>query len=106
MRAAVDEREQRWVDRKTRALYIDMNIFNANIGYLHATRLSVELLQSGGVIPTVTVWTVRAFDYNDNMEYLRAAMEGTVRFSSLSLKRDPKLLTVSGVSLPLVGMPT
>ncbi|MBN3309464.1 PKD2 protein, partial [Amia calva] len=64
-----------WLDRGTRAVFIDFSVYNANINLFCIVRLVVEFPATGG---TVTSWhfeTVKLIRYVSNLDYFIAACE-------------------------------
>ena len=60
--------QYRWLDEQTRAFYISMTIFNANL-QLHSTlTFSVEMPASGGLIPTYSVRSQKLLQYSSATE--------------------------------------
>ncbi|MBN3281828.1 PKD2 protein, partial [Polyodon spathula] len=68
-------KENLWLDRGTRVVFIDFSVYNANINLFCVVRLVVEFPATGG---TVTSWhfqTVKLIRYVSNFDYFLAACE-------------------------------
>eukprot|EP00282_Hemiselmis_andersenii_P014144 CAMPEP_0114133990 /NCGR_PEP_ID=MMETSP0043_2-20121206/13919_1 /TAXON_ID=464988 /ORGANISM="Hemiselmis andersenii, Strain CCMP644" /LENGTH=637 /DNA_ID=CAMNT_0001227601 /DNA_START=37 /DNA_END=1947 /DNA_ORIENTATION=- len=66
-------RRDTWIDRQTRAIFIDMNLFNPVTNTLSIVRLLAELPAAGGVIPTLYMRHVGL-----GMMYLKYARNATL----------------------------
>ena len=64
-----------WIDRATRAVFIDLGCFNANTGSLLSVRLLFEFLPTGGVEPFPMLRVLRPLTYEDAMDYVRGLCE-------------------------------
>ncbi|MGH0140735.1 UNVERIFIED_CONTAM: hypothetical protein FKN15_072083 [Acipenser sinensis] len=58
-----------WLDRGTRAVFIDFTAYNANINLFCVIRLVVEFPASGGAIPSWQIRTVKLIRYVNNWDY-------------------------------------
>merc|ERR1711871_282915 len=58
----------RWIDRDTRALFVDFNLFNANMNIFQVNRLAIEMPISGGVRPHSFVRAVKLYRYETLFE--------------------------------------
>ncbi|XP_041123511.1 polycystic kidney disease 2-like 1 protein [Polyodon spathula] len=58
-----------WLDRGTRAVFIDFTAYNANINLFCVIRLVVEFPASGGAIPSWQIRTVKLIRYVSNWDY-------------------------------------
>ncbi|KAM9344848.1 polycystin-2-like protein 1 [Symphorus nematophorus] len=58
-----------WLDRGTRAAFIDFSTYNANINMFCVIRLVVEFPATGGAIPSYQIRTVRLIRYITNWDY-------------------------------------
>uniref|UniRef100_A0A3Q3LYW7 Polycystic kidney disease 2-like 1 n=1 Tax=Mastacembelus armatus TaxID=205130 RepID=A0A3Q3LYW7_9TELE len=58
-----------WLDRGTRAVFIDFSTYNANINLFCVIRLVVEFLATGGAIPSYQIRTVRLIRYITHWDY-------------------------------------
>ena len=52
-----------FVDRQTRVLIVDFNLYNAGVNQHVAARLSFEFLETGGVTPRADFTPIRIFRY-------------------------------------------
>ncbi|XP_061084725.1 polycystin-2-like protein 1 [Conger conger] len=58
-----------WLDRGTRVVFIDFSAYNANINLFCVIRLVVEFPASGGAIPSYQIRTVKLIRYITNWDY-------------------------------------
>ncbi|XP_028278433.1 polycystic kidney disease 2-like 1 protein [Parambassis ranga] len=58
-----------WLDRGTRAAFIDFSTYNANINMFCIIRLVVEFPATGGAIPSYQIRTVRLIRYITTWDY-------------------------------------
>ena len=82
-----------WIDRYTRALFAELNIYNVNVNLLCVVTLLFEDLPTGGGETFVNVQTIRVFRYIGN--FSAALMACEVMFAFLLLRwifRDGKRL--------------
>lgn len=70
-----DLRHDGWVDRATRAVFVDMSCFNANTRSLISMRLLFEFLPTGGIMPHPTLRVLRPLLYEGTSDYVRALFE-------------------------------
>ena len=73
--AAAALQQHGWVDRATRAVFIDFSCFNANSGMLFSVRLLFEFLPSGGIMPMPTLRVLKPLLYVEPMDFARAVFE-------------------------------
>nr|XP_695404.3 polycystic kidney disease 2-like 1 protein [Danio rerio] len=64
-----DLRENLWLDRGTRVLFIDFTAYNANINLFCVIRLVVEFPATGGAIPSYQIRTVKLIRYVTTWDY-------------------------------------
>jgi hypothetical protein len=64
-----------WIDRGTRAVFIDFTLYNANINLFCVIRLVAELPPTGGVVPSWTLGTVKLIRYVTPSDYFVMACE-------------------------------
>uniref|UniRef100_A0A667XTS1 Polycystin 2 like 1, transient receptor potential cation channel n=1 Tax=Myripristis murdjan TaxID=586833 RepID=A0A667XTS1_9TELE len=64
-----------WLDRGTRAVFIDFSTYNANINMFCVIRLLVEFPASGGAIPSYQIRTVKLIRYITYWDYFILACE-------------------------------
>ncbi|XP_030835833.1 polycystic kidney disease protein 2 isoform X3 [Strongylocentrotus purpuratus] len=69
-------KENLWLDRGTRALFVDFTVYNANINYFCIIRLTVEYPPTGGAIPSYKFRTVKLLRYVTAFDYFILACEG------------------------------
>ncbi|CAG5121215.1 unnamed protein product [Candidula unifasciata] len=67
--------EKLWVDRGTRAVFIDFSVYNANINLFCVIRLLIEFPATGGAIPSWTFRTVKLIRYVTVGDYFILACE-------------------------------
>ncbi|KAG7279838.1 hypothetical protein CRUP_013748, partial [Coryphaenoides rupestris] len=58
-----------WLDRGTRAVFVDFSAYNANINMFCVLRLLVEFPASGGAIPSYQIRTVKLIRYINFWDY-------------------------------------
>ncbi|XP_012660780.1 polycystin-2 isoform X1 [Otolemur garnettii] len=64
-----------WLDRGTRATFIDFSVYNANINLFCVVRLLVEFPATGGVIPSWQFQPVKLIHYVTAFDFFLAACE-------------------------------
>ncbi|OCT71797.1 polycystic kidney disease 2-like 1 protein [Xenopus laevis] len=64
-----------WLDRGTRAVFIDFSVYNANINLFCVLRLVVEFPATGGAIPSWQIRTVKLIRYISRWDYFIIACE-------------------------------
>lgn len=64
-----------WIDRGTRAVFLDFTIYNANINLFCQIRLLTEFPATGGAFPSWTYRTVKLIRYVTPMDYFVLACE-------------------------------
>lgn len=64
-----------WLDRGTRAVFIDFSVYNANINLFCVIRLLVEFPATGGAIPSWNFRTVKLIRYVTVGDYFVLACE-------------------------------
>uniref|UniRef100_A0A8D0S520 Polycystin-2 n=1 Tax=Sus scrofa TaxID=9823 RepID=A0A8D0S520_PIG len=68
-------RKHAWLDRGTRAMFIDFSVYNANINLFCVIRLLVEFPATGGVIPSWQFQPVKLIQYVTTFDFFLAACE-------------------------------
>uniref|UniRef100_A0A8D2EIR7 Polycystin-2 n=1 Tax=Theropithecus gelada TaxID=9565 RepID=A0A8D2EIR7_THEGE len=64
-----------WLDRGTRATFIDFSVYNANINLFCVVRLLVEFPATGGVIPSWQFQPLKLIRYVTTFDFFLAACE-------------------------------
>lgn len=64
-----------WLDRGTRVVFLDFTVYNANINLFCQIRLTAEFPATGGVTPTWTFRTVKLIRYVTPMDFFVLACE-------------------------------
>ncbi|KAL1789532.1 polycystin-2 [Sigmodon hispidus] len=64
-----------WLDRGTRATFIDFSVYNANINLFCVVRLLVEFPATGGVVPSWQFQPVKLISYVTAFDFFLAACE-------------------------------
>nr|XP_014341844.1 PREDICTED: polycystic kidney disease 2-like 1 protein isoform X2 [Latimeria chalumnae] len=64
-----------WLDRGTRAVFIDFSVYNANINLFCVIRLLVEFPATGGAFTSWQIRTVKLIRYINNWDYFIIACE-------------------------------
>ena len=70
-----DLKENLWLDRGTRAVFVDFTVYNANINLFCVIRLLMEFPATGGLIPSWTFRTVKLIRYVTVSDYFVMACE-------------------------------
>ena len=68
-------RDNGWIDRATRVVFIEFVHYNANIDRLAISRLAVEFPASGGAFPTYHIDILRLDVYESTSDWVRMAAE-------------------------------
>ncbi|XP_078497207.1 polycystin-2-like protein 1 [Lissotriton helveticus] len=68
-------KENLWLDRGTRAVFIDFSVYNANINLFCVLRLVIEFPATGGAIPSWQIRTVKLIRYVSRWDYFIIACE-------------------------------
>ncbi|KAL4640449.1 polycystin-2 [Arapaima gigas] len=66
-----------WLDRGTRAVFIDFSVYNSNINLFCIVRLLVEFLATGGALTSWQFQTVRLIHYVSSWDFFIGACEVT-----------------------------
>uniref|UniRef100_A0A673JP16 Polycystic kidney disease 2-like 1 protein n=1 Tax=Sinocyclocheilus rhinocerous TaxID=307959 RepID=A0A673JP16_9TELE len=64
-----DLKDNLWLDRGTRVLFIDFTAYNANINLFCVIRLAVEFPATGGAIPSYQIRTVKLIRYVNTWDF-------------------------------------
>lgn len=70
-----DLRENLWIQRGTRAVFVDFTVYNANINLFCVIKLAFEFPATGGVIPSWSFRTVKLLRYVTPMDHFVLACE-------------------------------
>ncbi|XP_046658196.1 polycystin-2-like isoform X3 [Homalodisca vitripennis] len=65
-----DLKENKWIDRATRAVFVDFTVYNANINLFCIIKMIFEIPPTGGVFPSITIHTMRLVDYGTKKAFL------------------------------------
>ena len=68
--------ENLWIQRGTRAVFLDFTVYNANLNLFCVVSLLFEFPATGGVIPGATFRTVKLIRYVSMFDYFIMACEG------------------------------
>ncbi|XP_059821491.1 polycystin-2 [Hypanus sabinus] len=68
-------KENLWLDRGTRVVFIDFSVYNGNINLFCVIRLVVEFPATGGALSSWQFQTVKLFRYLSSFDYFLAACE-------------------------------
>ncbi|XP_054839936.1 polycystic kidney disease 2-like 1 protein [Eublepharis macularius] len=68
-------KENLWLDRGTRVIFIDFSVYNANINLFCVLRLVVEFPATGGAIPSWQIRTVKLLRYVSTWDFFIVACE-------------------------------
>uniref|UniRef100_A0A6A7FVV9 Polycystin-2-like n=2 Tax=Hirondellea gigas TaxID=1518452 RepID=A0A6A7FVV9_9CRUS len=71
----VNLRKNLWIERGTRAVFVDFTVYNANINLFCVVKLVFELPATGGVVPSWTFRTVKLLRYVTGFDYFIMACE-------------------------------
>lgn len=70
-----DLKDNLWLERSTRAVMIDFNLYNANINLFLIVRLAVEFPATGGLVVSSKFRNVRLLRYHTTKDYIFAGFE-------------------------------
>lgn len=65
----------RFIDKQTRMVSIDANLYNPDTGYLTVSRFTVEFLKTGKVLPSYKLYSIKMLLYETPADRIRAAGE-------------------------------
>eukprot|EP00118_Oscarella_pearsei_P013529 m.109041 g.109041 ORF g.109041 m.109041 type:complete len:797 (+) comp37336_c0_seq2:145-2535(+) len=68
-------KENLWMDRGTRVVFIDFSVYNANINLFCVVKLVVEFPPSGGAFASSTLWSIKLLRYVTSYDYFVMACE-------------------------------
>uniref|UniRef100_A0A6Q2XY96 Polycystin-2 n=1 Tax=Esox lucius TaxID=8010 RepID=A0A6Q2XY96_ESOLU len=68
-------KQQLWLDRGTRAVFLDFSVYNGNINLFCIARLVVEFPATGGVVTSWQFQTVRLIRYMSSWDYFVGVCE-------------------------------
>ncbi|XP_058044069.1 polycystin-2-like protein 1 [Ahaetulla prasina] len=68
-------KENLWLDRGTRAIFMDFSVYNANINLFCVLRLVVEFPATGGAIPSWQIRTVKLLRYVSTWDFFIVSCE-------------------------------
>ncbi|XP_076327239.1 polycystin-2-like protein 1 isoform X1 [Tachypleus tridentatus] len=69
-------RENLWITRATRAVFLDFTTYNANLNLFCVAKIVFEFPASGGMIPSWSFRTVKLLRYVTTFDYVILACEG------------------------------
>ncbi|XP_062581503.1 uncharacterized protein LOC134243288 [Saccostrea cucullata] len=55
--------QYRWVDRHTRALFLELNLYNPNINIFTYAMFIAEFIETGGIVPWSNIWVFRPNEF-------------------------------------------
>jgi hypothetical protein len=70
-----DLKDNLWLDRGTRAVMLDLTVYNANINMFSQIRLLVEFPSTGGALPQWSFKTVKLIRYVTPFDYFILTLE-------------------------------
>lgn len=86
-------KQKRWIDRHSRALFIEFAIFNGGTNYFDAVTVIFEFPPWGGVIPYSTVTTFKLYtSTNSNSLFVLIAQIVFLLFTILFVVREARIL--------------
>ena len=62
-------KQQRWLTRGTRALFVDYAVYNGNVNLFNIGRFILEFPATGGVLPTYRLLTLKFIRYVTSFDY-------------------------------------
>ncbi|KAJ3665483.1 hypothetical protein Zmor_000976 [Zophobas morio] len=71
-------KEELWITRGTRAVFVDFSIYNANLNLFCICKLVMEFPPTGGIIPSHSFQAVHLLRYTNYWDYVTFAFEVTV----------------------------
>ncbi|XP_019640473.1 PREDICTED: uncharacterized protein LOC109482222 [Branchiostoma belcheri] len=69
-----DLKEAGWIDRYTRAVIVEFTVYNANVNFFSTMSYMVEFLNTGGAVPSHSVWTYRLHRFVGTAGYILMAL--------------------------------
>ncbi|VDN57480.1 unnamed protein product [Dracunculus medinensis] len=69
LRIITELKQNRWIGRGTRAIFIDFILYNANLNLFCIVQLIMELPATGGVFPSSALYSQRLIRYVTNYDY-------------------------------------
>ncbi|OQV25174.1 Polycystic kidney disease 2-like 1 protein [Hypsibius exemplaris] len=66
---------RRWLDQATRAVIVDLTVYNANLNYFATVRLCVEMPPTGVLVPTANIRVIKLIKLLTNNDYAVLAFE-------------------------------
>ena len=86
---------------RTRAIFFEFSLYNANVNLFQTVQFVVEFLESGGLFPDIEIKTVGLIRYITPNDYFKLAMEvikkhmhGDLDFYTMYLHRSFLLFTL------------
>ncbi|XP_044258880.1 polycystin-2-like [Tribolium madens] len=73
-----DLKENLWITRGTRAIFIDFSIYNANLNLFCVCKLIFEFPPTGGILPSHSFHAVHLIHYVNSWDYVTFVFECTV----------------------------
>ena len=70
-----DLESDRWLDKASRALFVDFSTYNANVHHLATVRLLFEMPASGGIVPSAVLRVQRPLTYKTRDDFVRLGFE-------------------------------
>ncbi|KAI8499392.1 hypothetical protein Bbelb_231560 [Branchiostoma belcheri] len=67
-------KEAGWIDRYTRAVIVEFTVYNANVNFFSTISYMVEFLNTGGAVPSHSVWTYRLHRFVGMAGYILMAL--------------------------------
>ncbi|XP_078659478.1 uncharacterized protein LOC144904439 [Branchiostoma floridae x Branchiostoma belcheri] len=67
-------KEAGWIDRYTRAVIVEFTVYNANVNFFSTMSYMVEFLNTGGAVPSHSVWTYRLHRFVGTAGYIIMAL--------------------------------
>lgn len=55
--------EYQWLDRHTRAVFLEMNLYNPNINIFTYIMFIAEFIETGGIVPWSNIWVFRPSEF-------------------------------------------
>lgn len=68
-------KEKRWLDRLSRALFVEFNLYNPNVNLFAVVNLLLEFPNTGGVLTTPLIQTLRLYYYVGPAAFFRVILE-------------------------------
>ncbi len=92
-----DLKENLWLDRQSRAIWAEFNLYNANTNLFTAVTLLLELPATGSAMPNPVIKTLQLYNYIGGRAIFRLILElSFVAFTIYYMVREGKKIKKAG----------